>query len=416
MGRLAKSFGFSAYGISQADIDNFTKLRTAKAAEKLIASLPPKLAGDTSLLETVERIVDISKLEGPYFPLRRYGDFIVYGVKKDQTTYDTVEEAQAAVDKYNSSGTLDSRRDTIERVGTTVTIEAQAFLTRNTLEEAKALSKEMEAKGYTVNPVEKKLRVQDDAKGDLVKLAEIFMKDLTRDSSTTQAGKDARAHIELQLLKMLADNSATASAMQREGWGGVNVADMERGFSEYGVSSAWQIADAENVSESEEFWVQMRKLTKASSKTEYEVSLENPALVAAVGERSTDEWSDLLVNRANLLAELEQRELGNIKVRSAGAAGKAIGKLGFMYFLASPAYSLLNSTQVWLLGYPALQGKYGNSPLNTKKISARRAILDAYAATNKAFAKATVVDGKLGFAKMGKGGFSEENTFNAMIR
>ena len=361
---------------------------SAKQRKAFLAARNEKSLDDLSLPEAyndmvkaAKRIIGKSVIEGPYFPFRRYGDFVVSGYRESTRNFKTVEAAENAAAAWE----LNARTNSATINGTEVKFEGRVFSMRQTQGEAETLRSKLAKDGYTMDMVTEKILPEQQMKGKLGDLAKLFMKDL--DSTDGEM----RTHLERALLELLADNPMAANQLERKGYAGIDTSQMGRAFAEYGWASSWQIADAKTATESEAAYTQMKNLTKDDK--EYEPKAPS---------------AEILLERAKLLKEIQRRDSNAITARRSSLAEASVGKIGFMWFLASPHYSIMNATQPWLLGLPHLatmtDGKGGLNGV----LKSRKALSTAYGKVMKSWYEG------LASVDFGVSG-SEQEVFEAMM-
>jgi hypothetical protein len=315
---------------------DLTKVKDELIAAGVVEDEAEKMIKDT------KKLINVSTIRGPYFPFRRYGDFVVYGERDEVVDFNSPEEAKAAADKFED----DATKNEVTVVGNSVHFKGTYFATETSKYAAQKHSDAVAKAGFEMSPVAMKLDFEGKIAGSVAKLAKRLGTDLYKTSNDPEEMKlirGMRRHMESMILEMLAVNPASAARMRREGVAGVDTKTMFRGFAEYGWAAGYQIAEAETSHVTEQALRDMKRLS--NGKTAAEIEVNRPS-------------SELVTERGGVLKELMARaELDMDKKRS--VTSQIAGRVGFAYFLTSLAYPIQNATQTWLLGLPFLGARHG---------------------------------------------------------
>ena len=367
-------------------LEKFLKARTKTQLEAVRKSIPDEGLADDVYKMATHMVTDQNVKAGPYFPLRRYGDYIVSATKiEDPVTYATRDEAVAAAEAFEDEAV--TNKATV--VGNTVQYEGEYYAQFDKPLEAKREAERLTADGYHESQVSYKIRPNTQLTGKAADLARMLTRDLYKNKSGKRSDMDEklRKHLDTMLLEMLAMNPAAASQLQRKGVAGANSGQMFRAFAEYGWASGWQIADSSTTHTVDRGYREMKKLSSAKTANEVEATRAN---------------QDTILNRGYMLAEFMRRDDANMNERRS-KTGAIVGRMGFAFYLANFAYPLQNATQVWLLGMPYLASRYGTA-------KSAKAIMGAYKKVNTTVFGAVVDVAKSGF----KG--TEEDVFDAVMK
>ncbi|MDX1330489.1 MAG: PLxRFG domain-containing protein, partial [Burkholderiaceae bacterium] len=317
---------------SRADID---KMDVSSLAE-----------GADDFVNAAHKIFDSSDVAGPYFPLRRFGDYVVEGFSKakplNSKRYDKKKEAQVAIDQMVAEPGVRLKPEkgadgkwVINKIEHEVTMF-------ETIEEANAMVADMQRRGLTRKeggPVavdmKKDWTMPPDSRAQVL-LAQVKRK-MKADSAVVRA-------LDTAFLEMLVENSVRKSELQRKRVLGASY-DMRRGFAERAFAGSWALADIE---------------------TAFEHNNANQLMV---------EQSRLNIPLNEAVKELKLRDDKGLEERQVSGFDRAASKLGFVWYLFSPSYSMVNATQPWLVALPYLSAKYkGQSALKAMgKASSRMA-------------------------------------------
>lgn len=316
----------------------------------LVATNPEELNADDpavrGLARSIRGIVGRRKRKGPYFPLRRYGEYVVNGTKTTEHTFSTPEEAKKFRNAVNSN-TADGftayararYKKKVAQENQTYTVEVKEQITQfyEGRDAARKAAAALEATGEydAVEATIKNAFMQDSGN---IEGAASFAEHL---KSTLRKGVDGKADsgiiaaIDRSVLQLIETNAARSAQMNRQNIAGAS-ADMFRAIAEQADSNAWVVADMATITEQAELMSRMRTHSKGK-------------FARAGGVDPTD-----VVNHLN------KREERSVEVdRVGGLVEDVVTRVGYYWYLASLSYSMVNMMQVFATGLPHMLGKYG---------------------------------------------------------
>lgn len=360
MNQLGETLGFDTNTINKLE-----KVTSKKEIDDFIVGIEDNKLRQKAKSGITE-ILSMAKVEGPYFPLRRFGDYVVVGRKikrignfadKDAANkFAATKRAELEVD----DPTIKVKVEYSEESGTYRVISEDKVVTMHeTEDEAKQAESDFAGKGYDMESVQRKQSTtlpRAVRAGTLVEMVKAKF-----------AGSPAIQNaLDVAYLEVLADSSMRKSEMKRGKVKGASK-DMRRAFAERAYSGSWAIADIATASEQNKAMTDMRK---------------------AESRGGMDS-----VKMGEVIGELKLREDNELADRNPGKFTRGISTMGFLWFLGSPSYSMINSTQPMLVALPYLAAKHGGI------IKAQRAMFKAYRMFSGAAAKA-LKDSKFGAAGM----------------
>lgn len=283
-----------------------------------------------SIAKTAEEIVKGTSINGPYFPLRRYGKYVV------SSTEDYNENNEPYVSFHHT-------RKEAERV-------------------AAGLEKDLKIPTYITKKIES-MAIPRDVESVTSELAKRMGS--RKDGVTDYMGMRLQA----AMIEIMADNTAYASQLKRHGVDGVASDDMGRAFEEYVFVAKYTLGD---LATAHEVHQALKDLKSLQSKGAQDVLRRDAA---------TEEEVLLIGDVVNELAaqnreDAKDREMSNFQ--------KGVGLIGFFNFLGAPSYWVLNATQTLTVTLPYIGAKFGNVVRDGKKISATGAYYAAAATVLKA--------------------------------
>ena len=139
--------------------------------------------------------------------------------------------------------------------------------------------------------------------------------------------KGIRQQLEHAMIEMLAESSMRKTELQRKGTPGVKAAEMRRAFASRAFAASWELGDIETAFERADALAAMKTLGK--KKGNYRIGA--------------------------VASELEKREQSALSERTIGGFDSTVGKVGFLYFLSSPSYALVNLSQPSLVAIRTLR-------------------------------------------------------------
>jgi hypothetical protein len=256
-----------------------------------------------SIAEVAEAIVEGVGIKGPYFPLRRYGNFVIA----------STEEWNDNNEKYVSFHSSKAEADRV----------------------AAALKEKYGMDTYRTRKIESMVVSHDveSVVGSLIAKMNIKGSGMTAEGSQAMIQR-----VQGTMYQLMAENTAYASQLKRQDVDGVSYDDMGRAFEEYVYVSKFQIGD---IATAHDIVQSMKDMYTATGQD-----------VATVDKERTDRIS-------MVRDELALQNQEDMQDRYVSPFQKAVGILGFFNFLGAPSYWVLNATQTLTVTLPYLGGKYG---------------------------------------------------------
>lgn len=255
----------------------------------------------------------LPKREGPYAPLKRFGDHVV--VAKSQEYIDAEKDGdQKAMDKliedknvvhysvefFDTAGAADARRKQLEPL----------------FPSAVSSSKQENFKAIDELPWSGIAKIKDAIEG-----------------SPDAKYKESMSRLATNLyLRMLSESSARKTELKRKGV--IGSGDMFRAFASQGRSSAHFIAS----------------MTKTKEINHQIAAMRSEARAAPQGVRD---------DATRVLNEIVARYNQGLDYKETPWTDKALRASSLWMLLSSPAYYLQNATQTYMVAMPVLGGKYG---------------------------------------------------------
>jgi len=276
------------------------------------------------------KVVKLTDISGPYFPLRRYGEYVVSAKEEVDETYATEAEARAALERIEDEAPANDVVVSEENGVWKVTGARYDFSLHETQAEA-----EREKEALAKRGIESYIGMKLDANplGGNESAIAALMEAVNR----RLAGEpEARKLVEMAFIEVMADRATYASRLRREGYSGVKGEEMRRAVAERAVGSAWNIADMRTVLAESNALKRLRK--------------------AAV-DQSVDDATR--IRRGLVVNELTRSRARMLEDRSISPLNRIISNFGYIRFLADPAYAFVNLTQTPAVAYPVIAARYG---------------------------------------------------------
>ena len=288
------------------------------------------------MLSTLNQMAHVRQRQrGDYFPLKRYGDYVVYSEKRlESKSFGDIGEAKAyAAERRADDPTLTIGEYEDENGNFNVTVTVKDYRTAETATKAAEIRAEMVelyGEGDHITPVQKKrTQLTDAAITSNVALGSIL--------ASLKGNVAAQAAIKQFYLDSLADSSFRKHEMKRQNRRGVETDVQLRNFTVYAKQSSYYTAQlkfgnkmAEGMAEMQKFVEQHRDESKISSIRLGEVFEE-------------------LQKRDKMMADPDEI-MKMVK--------KSVEFTQFM-MLTSPSYWMINASQPWMVTLPWLTSKYG---------------------------------------------------------
>lgn len=267
------------------------KKQTTKDLKAILSEAEARAVAAAS----AKKILTESSIKGWYFPLRRYGDFVVSSGPDVKTA-----------DRYVSFHSTQAEADSV----------------------AAALNAEAGPEGDQVS-VSLKLRKSASA-GDV--------KSVIGDLTARIKDKPTRARLKGAMAEVLASSAAYQSQLKRANVDGVAADDMARGFEEYVHVSKYTIGDL-----------------LVSHKVSTAIRDLNTLAKNEDGQFDTD----TAVEIGQVVDEIKKQNITDVTDREMSTIQKTVGIVGFLNFLGAPSYWVLNATQTYTVTIPYITAKFG---------------------------------------------------------
>jgi hypothetical protein len=379
---------FDAYGINNMTAAEFWNLvdNTEKTKGDVLAELErPNKAGESTTLSTqakngIRALIAIRKQErGPYFPLKRTGEYVVTASRKPETrvvTGVTKTDLSANVTDFKAEveasipGAFIEEKMNPDGLSVTLTITPKEVYMVETTREARALVEALKKEGDIESVSEPSLKQEYFKKRD--NLTWGMLQDLEgqiKHKPTMDAMKEF-------YLSRLPDTSFAKAQMRRQRIVGAQM-DMLKSFSQYSKSGAYHYGQLRHGKEVAGAIAGMKDL----------VNKDRGALNR--------------LRRSRVVTELEKRDTGEVR-RVEGGKWTDLGlAAGFLGVLVSPAYVMINSTQVPMYTIPYLTAQGYSSA------SVSSAMAKAYGVVGPKFLSGSLGAG-LGLRSLTRSFYSDE--------
>jgi len=279
--------------------------------------------------EALEQVTRLTSVQGPYFPLRRFGKYVVEGTREGEMVgkFPTRKKAWEAARRLRADEPYSKIRTRKQADGTytneKVTRTVEMF---DQISKANARAAEMNAEGYTgrsggaISP-----SLKEEWNLPPGSQANVLLSQAKR--KFADESPQSRA-LETAFIELLLENSVRKSELQRKKVKGASM-EMRRAFAERAYAGSWGIADINTALDHDKAIKGMAKAARGD---------------VAMGE---------------LVQELRTRDEKSLADRKIGIVEAAVSQYGFFNYLFSPSYTMVNLTQVPLVAGPYLQAKYG---------------------------------------------------------
>jgi hypothetical protein len=360
-----------------ADYNKIISATDASVLDTLDFSKFPK--GGARVRSAIKEVTSLTSVLGPYFRLARFGKYVVEGFKPP-TRVGKVHVKQA--DARAAARALEANDPTI-KVSTLTDKNAAKGVPRyyNEVSErivemhddkatADKAARRLIKQGYSRDPNTAGVPVEATLKRDFraPPSANLHMLLGQAKDKFDPDSPEARA-LDTVFLQLLAENSARKPQLHREKVDGVQATQMRRGFAQQANAGSW-------------------------AQAEIQTSLE----VSAARKEMQEHADKGDVPMQEVVQELRLQDDPNISEASITSAESFLSQAGFLWYLGSPSYAMVNATQVHLVGTPYLAAKYG--------IKALPAVHRSYDKVLKAAATELIA------VKGGLTGKSSENTLD----
>lgn len=292
--------------------------------------------------------------QGPYFPLMRFGDYVVTAerVKSTQSFVDVKAARAFAAEQRESDPTLSVASPSQTANGWTVTVKEKEVRMAETISEAEAARKEM-VQQYGEENVDKQVQ----------KKSQLFSRDAAISSNSalgTILGKldgnpAAQAAIKDFYLRSIADGSFRKREINRANRRGVNYESQQRTFRNYARSAAYYTAQLRFG------WQLGDELAR----------MNTYARDVASGVKQSEVSS---VRLSEVVQEIAARDNMTTSPYEVSKIAQKAGELTQFMLLASPSYSFVNATQPYMITLPWMAARSSIGDATAALLNAQRLI------------------------------------------
>jgi len=287
-----------------------------------------------AMLSTLQQMRGVrSGRKGNYFPLKRYGDYVVFSEKEvERKIFSDRKEAYGyAAERRASDVTLVVDVKKQDNDSYRVKVTEKEFRTAATRTKAEQNREEMLAEyGEGVSTVQKKSK-------STVNSAIESNSQLTSILASLAGNPAAQAAIKQFYLESLNESSFRKQEIRRKNRRGVEQDLQLRNFTVYAKQSAYYTAQLEFGGELAEGMAEMDKFVKAH-RDESEIST---------------------VRLGEIRDEIRMRDEMTVDISEINKFAKRSVELTQFMMLTSPSYWMINASQPWMVTLPWLNSKYG---------------------------------------------------------
>jgi len=332
-----------------------------------IAAAHPDLFTDVALVDARAALADVFSMRNRtvYFPLRRYGEHVAraVGTKTGRWTAEEVTDILAEQPGLRVKERGDTEDAQGRREYTLELKSVEFFESRNDADIRHGeLYDELDALGYTsitIPPVDKRQKfagseLSTNGFAALERSLRLRNKGIGGTDKTAQLAADM---LHQAVLSLMPDTSVRKAQMQRRGIRGASL-DMRRAMSEYAINGSHYMANLEHGRH-------IRTALRAMDEVTRRVS-----------SGATPGDITVLRDVYNHILKLEDH---NVSIRQRAVWEQKLTSLGFVWYLGSLSYSMVNATQPLVLTYPWLAARAGGNYAQGLRTSAR-ALTQAYKA------------------------------------
>lgn len=322
--------------------------RTHKQIDELDLSTSLNEKDEIAVKQLLKSVNSRTLPNGPYFPLMRYGDYVVEGRKRSKKVFKRSDYKSATAmgkaikatkDRYkaeNQGAAVKNIKTDPATGDVSFDFFEYIFSTAETKIEAEALATEMHGQGFgfyddSGKQTKSAVRIKGDKDfmdlefaGQILAIAERKLKGGTQDKEA------ARVALREAMVTLLPDTAAQKRLLKRKGVRGASK-DMGRGLANY-----------------------MRAAGNSLASLEYISDISDVTHVVNNADRMVND--DSAIKMKQVAVELQRRAANN---NTPGRITEWGSKLGFFNYLFSISYSVVNSTQPLLIALPWLSGKHG---------------------------------------------------------
>lgn len=335
-------------------------LRNADGVDQLIGTGLFIDLGDQNdkFKKVVRDLIRVSAIKGPYFPLMRKGNLVVEaareGVLNDESgrprNFDNKAEAQVQVDAIRARAPKNTARIVPEGDKFQVKYKMRHVSFHELQKDAEDAQAQLRKDGFEPGLITRKLESVEAAS-----LTEGLKELMSKAESVTggSSGSAAEQQLILQTLQsafvqILAERAASASQqLKRQGVEGFKGKEAHEIFARRTKASSWHYANLKTALAQSKALSRLRTFTRDPSQGTAPSNIDQQTLALSRG-RALNEITKRLRVEAEELDSLDKTNMDFY-----------LGQLGFINFLATPSYAMVNAMQNFNVAMPYLTGKYG---------------------------------------------------------
>jgi len=293
-----------------------------------------KPVADSRTLKTLLDLAAPARTRGPYFPLRRFGQYIVEAENVTDYVVATYEDATADIAELRAENPTLQVSAPVQMDNGQWRFETNDRIVEfhESFADAEKTQKELKATGvYEVHAISEKDSYKPDNTSALGR-AMLQVEGKLDDPRAQQALRSA-------FLDMLPDTSVLQARRHRRKVRGAS-RDFDRSFSVYAQSMANAKANAQHAQRIRHTFDQMRQQIKATKRA---------------GTRRDVTDVEAILKELIRRDDMDASGLDSIWQRAASK----ISEVTFLWHLGSLSYSFINATQPWVVTYPLLSARHG---------------------------------------------------------
>jgi hypothetical protein len=334
--------GFTETEITKPQRAVLYTMRTPEDVDNLVGAGKLVNIGEMNdqFSRALKDLMRVTRIEGPYFSLRRYGDKVVQAKREGEEVFNSEGAAKARVEEIKDMTPANKAKVVAKDGKYTVEYKINYVSFHNSRRDAEADASRLQRGGFSVEPVtEKTTSVVSPA------LTPALKEMLSAAQRKLGGEGEGRAAISFALenafAQILAERAASvASELKREGFAGVKPEEMHIGFAERTHSTAWHYANLVTAKEEVRALTNLRGYARDAS--------QGNADQKAMYQRG------LVANEVERRIGIEAQDFGQ-----SGPVDSFFGKIGFMNFLMTPSYTFVNSMQNFTVAMPTIGARYG---------------------------------------------------------
>lgn len=298
----------------------------------------------------LRQTVSLTSVLGPYFPLRRYGKYVVEGQREGKqvgAVFEKRAKAWEAARELRITNPMAKIRTRKNEDGSFYNEMSSRIVTmHDTISEANEAAARLNKQGYT-NARGGKVNVSLKENWEVPpgSAANVLLGQAKRKFSADSPQAKA---LDTAFLELLLENSVRKAELQRRNVEGAS-RDMRRAFAERAYAGSWGIADVKT-------------------------ALEHRSAIRDMAKAARGD-----VRMGELVQEIKIRDERALAERKVSTLDRSVSRLGFVWYLLSPSYTFVNLTQVPLVAGPYLAGKYGNTKAAAELLISYRGVASAAA-------------------------------------